>query len=123
MESTACGRPVPASPGAQERTPRRAQDLRSWAALGQDGYLGSFTLWRASWSHRATLGGCLGTVGLRVGELHGQLPQRELSDHRRGQKQGLCSTPTVGSQRLDPRTLWAQNPSDMGTGSGIPCCC
>lgn len=94
------------------------RDLRSWAALGVGWVSGELSLWRAASSRRAAWRGsgeCLGTLGPRVGELHGQPLQRKLTDHWRGQKMGCAQLPSweaVGNQRLDSRTLWAQNPSD-----------
>lgn len=87
--------------------------------LGRDGYFMSFILWRASSSCRATLRGCIGTVGLRVSEESSDRPLE-------GPETGAVLNSQVGGpwgyKGLTPEYS-DHNSSDMGMGSGISCCC
>lgn len=96
----------PEGPGADSAWPRDQESLP--ARRG------------ASPSCRATLGRCMGTASLRVREGHGMFPQRELTNHQRGRRQGGARSQP--GRLLGSRALWARNPSDLGTGSGVSSC-
>lgn len=79
------------------------------------GLLGAlFTPWRASSSCRATLGRCMETVGLRVGEGQGKFLQRELINPQRVQSQAVLTSQVW---------RWQESKGFILEHPGIRCCC